>query len=512
MNLNQSASDGTQTMTPATGQGVWAARGSLLLWPLLAMFGAVLVGAMLWLANAGADPEWAVVFEGRNYEPAMRRQAIAGLNRLGIENRLGENGEILVGPDNLATAQAALEKAGLKPTTLEEARGTSDGPLAILESPAQREEKRRAARERELAWHIRKFENVMQAHVTIEPGQGSHRWIGSQEKPKQRVRIYLETTHQRERLGEDVISRIEKLVLATLPTTAPGLVSIHDGQHVYRAAENGKTGGSGAENQVLEDRAAALAGRVRQEVEGLANTVVRVKLNQVDETPVLTARPVEKNAEPVETKLVLNEPISIEIGPEQSVEVAVSKPNQTVRAHIEVAGGQGMSQEAKRKAREQMVAILAPALLEEVDWRDSPADAAPIALANKPGTELKPDGIKTPEMKSEPPVRPLMENAQTLMTPWIAGGVALAVLLGGVVFWRVASGSGEPSAMDWNSTDDSRRWARDLAAAVTPPEPHLNGASRDQDASDTNENTNDVASAARVLSGWISAGEDESQA
>ena len=202
-------------------------------WAALLIVSVIAAGGWLWTLKSQKSAEWPVVFEGRTFEKAARRQAVLQLTQIAIPHKLGPNGEILVAPADLNTAQSSLEKMGLKPTTLDELRVVSDGPLAILESPAQRLERQRAAKERELAWLIRRFDNVGQAHVTIDPVSGGRRWIGQGEKQHQRVRVFIEPAEGDQRLTDETVSRIEKLVLASLPTAS---VPLAFSSRIWKAA------------------------------------------------------------------------------------------------------------------------------------------------------------------------------------------------------------------------------------------------------------------------------------
>jgi len=465
---------------------VWPFQGRSLLWPGLLAAAVVALAAWAWLGGAGSHADWAIVFEGRTFDNQLRRQALTLLTQQGVAHQAGPGGEIMVPPEALNTAQAALEKAGLKPVTLNELRTVNEGPLAILESPAQREQRRLAAKERELAWLVRKFENVAEAHVTIEPGTGGNRWIGSGERARQRVRVFIETARPDQRLTDQTVSLIEKQVLTTLPTTAPGLISIHDSRNIYLMADghpNATQTAKPLENKADEE---TLAQRVRSSVGGLENAIVRVSLHQVDETPTLQARPVPDAAhKDKEPKLVLNEPISIEMEPP-----APAKPVKTQRANIQILMQSEMSPDLRHKAREAITAMIAPVLLEQLDWQTVPV-ATTTEVALKPAN--KPEAISTGK-KAEPEIQSLSADGAISLTPWIAAGVVLAFVVGGTVLLKSLRGSGPVADAGWQSDDDTRQWVRDLAAAVTPPEPHVNHAEN---------HTDDTAEAARVLSGWI---------
>lgn len=462
---------------------VWPFQGRSLLWPGVATVAVVAILAWAWLGSAGGHARWAVVFEGRTFDNQLRRQALTLLTQQGLTHQMGPAGEIKVPPEALNTAQAALEKAGLKPATLNELRTVNEGPLAILESPAQREARRLAAKERELAWLVRQNENVAEAHVTIEPATGGARWIGSGDRPRQRVRVFIETARPDQRLTDQTVSLIEKQVLTTLPTTAPGLVSIHDSRHIYLMADgtpNAIPPARPAENKLDEE---TLAERVRTTVSGLENAIVRISQHQVDETPTLQAMPVLDKA-PNEPKLVLNEPISIEMQPP-----APPTPVKTRRANIQILLPSEISPDLRHKAREAITALIAPVLLEQLDWQTVPvATATEVAIKplNKPAEA-------TTGKKPEPEIQSLSADGTISLFPWIAAGVVLASVVGGTFLWKSRPGSAADTV--WNPADDtSRQWVRDLAAAVTPPEPHVNQAERQAD---------DTAEAARVLSGWI---------
>ena len=484
MNPNQPDDQGLDTGLPSVGPF----QGRSLLWPGLAVVAVVSLVALVWLANASTDANWAVVFEGRTFDNHMRRQALTLLTQQGLAHKPGTNGEILVPPEALNTAQAALDKAGLKPATLDELRTVSEGPLAILESPAQREHRRLAAKERELAWLLRQHENVAQAHVTIEPNAAATRWIGSGDRPRQRVRVFIETARPAERLSEQTVSLIEKQVLTTLPTTAPGLVSIHDARRIYLMAggnQNATESARPAENKADEE---TLADRIRSTVSGLENAIVRVSLHQVDETPTLQAKPVP---EPADTapRLVLNEPISIEMQP--AAPANPPKPTKTQRANIQILMKSETAPDLRHKTREAITAMIAPVLLEQLDWQSQPA--MPVAeLAAKPATRQA--AIAT-QKKPEPEIQSLTANGNISLTPWIAGGVVLALIVGGTVLLKSTRNASATTEMNWPGESPAQQWVRDLAAAVTPPEPHMNQPQQPL--------ADDTAAAAQLLSGWI---------
>jgi hypothetical protein len=62
--------------------------------------------------------------------------------------------------------------------------------------------------------------------------------------------------------------------------------------------------------------------------------------------------------------------------------------------------------------------------------------------------------------------------------------------------WRSLRTTNDLTSESWSAGDQPLKWARDLAAAVTPPEPH-------------SPPFDEAARAANVLSAWISANHDD---
>jgi type III secretory pathway lipoprotein EscJ len=471
-------------------------------WAALFIVSVIAAGGWLWFLKSKTSAEWPVVFEGRTFEKSARRQAVLQLTQIAIPHKLGPNGEILVAPADLNTAQSSLEKTGLKPTTLDELRAVNDGPLAILESPAQRLERQRAAKERELAWLIRRFDNVGQAHVTIEPVSGGRRWIGQGEKQNQPVRVFIEPGQADQRLTDETVSRIEKLVLASLPTARQGQITIHDAQTIYMMAgstENTTEVAGLPKNPEALNRERSLSEQIRQQVSGLSHSTVRVSLKEVDETPASpSAAELKQPPQEVKPKLVLNQPIEIEVESTPNLP-ARQAPVKTWRARVQVMttkldSSETESKEQHRKAREEIAALIAPALLEQLDWQslpETPPTEPAVTIAS-----VKPEVEKSTKSVPAPSVRPLAENSEIAVTPWIIGGVAIALAAGGVTMWRSLRTTNDLTSESWSAGDQPLKWARDLAAAVTPPEPH-------------SPPVDEAARAANVLSGWISANHDD---
>ncbi len=473
-------------------------------WAALLIVSVIAAGGWLWTLKSQKSAEWPVVFEGRTFEKAARRQAVLQLTQIAIPHKLGPNGEILVAPADLNTAQSSLEKMGLKPTTLDELRVVSYGPLAILESPAQRLERQRTAKERELAWLIRRFDNVGQAHVTIDPVSGGRRWIGQGEKQHQRVRVFIEPAEGDQRLTDETVLRIEKLVLASLPTASHGQITIHDAQTIYMMAgstENSTDVAGLPKNPEAMNRERTLGEQIRQQVAGLSHSTVRVSLREVDETPASpSAAELKQPPQETKPKLVLNQPIEIEAESTPNLPTRQA-PVKTWRARVQVMTtksdpSEPESKEQHRKAREEIAALIAPALLEQLDWQSLPDPPASELAAN--ASSVKPEKVVEKSSKAipTPPVRPLSDESEFAVTPWIIGGVAIALAGGGFTIWRSLRTSNDFSSESWTAGDQPLKWARDLAAAVTPPEPHLTS-------------VDEAARAANVLSGWISASQDD---
>lgn len=477
----------------------WIAKSGL--WALLVVVSLIFAGGWVWTLKTQKADSWSVVFEGRSFDKSSHRQAVLQLTQLGIRQKAGASGEILVAPSDLNIAQAGLEKAGLKPLTFEELRSVSDGPLAILESPAQRDERHRVAKERELAWFIRRFENVAQAHVTIESISGGHRWIGTGEKPRQRVRVFIEPAQADLRLTDETVLKIEKLVLASLPTTGTGQITIHDPETIYVMAGSAASrmdASNMVHNPEIVDRERALADQIRQKVAGLSQSTIRVSLREFDEGPSVAAAPELKPAKAIRTKLVLNQPIEIEMEPaplanNKPAPAKISKARVQVLTTLKTEDAE--LEEMHIKAREQIVALIAPAVLDQLDWQTlvAPSPKPELALEAAPVAVEQPE--KPPETKPSLPIKPLNENAKPAPTSWIMGGVAIALVLGGASLLLAMRNHDQNMDRSQVQSDQAQKWGRDLAAAVRPPDPHLP--------------MDEAGRAAKVLSSWISSENDE---
>ncbi len=75
------------------------------------------------------------------------------------------------------------------------------------------------------------------------------------------------------------------------------------------------------------------------------------------------------------------------------------------------------------------------------------------------------------------------------------GGVAIALVLGGASFLLAMRNHDQNMDRSQVQSDQAQKWGRDLAAAVTPPDPHLP--------------MDEAGRAAKLLSSWISSENDE---
>lgn len=469
-----------------------------IVWGSIVTIVAVSLG-FLWLTRTATDANMSVVFPGRVFDKSTRRQALTQLERQGIEAKLGGRGELLVRPDRLVEAQTSLEKLGLKPSTLEELRETPGGALSILESPAQRDDRLRQTKEKELAWLLERLDEVADAVVAIEQGASANRWIGKREPSKVRVRVFVESDTSG-CLSDDAVDRIEKVVIAGLPTTGPGLVTIHDARTIYRmAGQGGSTGTAGSENPAFEERELAVAAKIRGEVAGLAGASVRVALRQVEESRADAAAGPDLAPEEKSTRLYFNQSASVFVPPDPAT--APRTKVRTERARVQIlpdasTAEEVASAEAKRRLRDQIAAVLSPVLLEQVDWLTPPSTSVSSDEAKEPVIAAKApeaDSIrpKTAATVTKPTFTPIDESTRLRLGPWIMGGVALAFVGGGFVLWRTMQSDSQEIRPEVYDHQRSHVWARDLAAAVA--EPHV--------AKGPHELPTDKAAA--VLSSWI---------
>jgi hypothetical protein len=499
----------TRSETPSSGIAIPEfGSGSRRIGIAVVAIGSILTIGLGWfvIRASVSETESSIVFQERNFDKAGRRAAIIHLKQIGIDAQVGFRGELFVAPDRLQEAQASLEKAGLKPLTLDEARSVPTGALSILESPEQREQKRREAKEQELAWLIKRVDDVADVTVSLELVAGGKRWIGKSEAARYRVGVFVEPDQIEKGLSDGAVDRIEQIVLASLPNAAPGLLTIHDARKIYRMANRpagDRNPGSGriAAGSSLDET--ALAKKIREAMPDLNGFAFLVSLREVEEgirTPDAAPAGTENS-----TRLFFNRPASVSV---EVPEVRSGAMVKTRRAKVrimptseresEVASG-----ESRAKLRQRISSIIAPVLVEQVDWLAPPSRSDFAAKTGPNGkTESQPTvsdqvAAKPAADPDELPLTPIDESTRSSLSPWILGGVALAVVLGGGFMWRTISKT--PSLVDQEpvTLDESANWATNLSAAAATDRRSAHG---------PHEIPADKA--AEVLSSWLGSVEE----
>lgn len=451
-------------------------QGSSARWQLALVCGTLLTAflGIGWyvLGNAGSKSDMAVVFQGRTFDRAGRRTALQHLIREGVPAVENSRGELLVPPARLAESQVSLEKAGLKPETLAEVRNASGGTLSILESPDQREQRRRQTKEKELAWLIRRMDEIGDAHVSLEPVSSGTRWIGRKDAARHRVRVFVEPEAIEKGLTENAVDRIERLILASLPNATPGQITIHDDRRIYRMAEQVQNGKSTPEARSDSNEERDLASKIRESIPELSAFSVFVTLKQVEESPK-AGEPAAGASATNTTRLYFNRPVAIEA--ENSKEAGASVRTRRARIRI-VPSPEGASEvasaEKRLEVRKRISATLAPVLVEQVEWL-APPTAQELAAKgdSEKDREISSEKVKPQDIaKAEAaalPLTPIDESQRSEIVPWILGGVVLAIVLGGVFLRRVIRNGSPDSDSAYVSVDETAAWARNLAAAVS---------------------------------------------
>jgi len=452
-------------------------RGSSARWPLVLVCGVILTAFLGtgWyiVGNAGSKSDMAVVFQGRSFDRAGRRTALQHLIREGVLAVENARGELLVPPSSLVEAQVSLEKAGLRPETLAEVRHAPGGTLSILESPDQREQRRRQTKEKELAWLIRRMDEIGDAHVSLEPVSSGTRWIGRKDATRHRVRVFVEPEAIDKGLTENAVDRIERLILASLPNAAPGQITIHDDRRIYRMADQAANGKSTAEARSDSNEERDLASKIRESIPELNTFAVFVTLKQVEEGPRAGATAAGASTTN-STRVFFNRPVAIEA---EAPSVEAGATVRTRRARIRIVptperASEVASAEKRLEVRKRISAMLAPVLVEQVEWLASPSVPE---LAAKVDSET--DHGKSSE-KVEPrkiakskamglPLTPIDERQRGEVVPWILGGIVLAFVVGGVILRRMLRNGSPDSDSAYVSVDETAVWARNLAAAVS---------------------------------------------
>lgn len=438
-------------------------------WPVALISGVILtffLGMGWFLAGATkAKPEMAVVFQGRSFDRAGRRSAMQHLIREGVAAVEGARGELLVPPGRLVEAQTSLEKAGLKPETLEEARSAAGGSLAILESPDQRDQRRRQAKEKELAWLIRRMDEIGDAHVSLEEQASISRWIGRRDAVRHRVRVFVEPERIEQGLTEGTVDRIERLILASLPNASAGQVTIHDDRRIYRMADAGRSGKSSDVRSSESEEERGLAAKIHDATPELSGFSILVSLKQVEEGP--PAQAAAAGAVPASsTRLFFNKPVLIEDEPATQPATAV----RTRRARVRIAAPPGRSSEVaaaekRLEIRKRISSAIAPVLVEQVEWQSMPV------LASQEKALIDTDKGRIAESPavgvSDQPMKSIDEGQPGETLPWILGGVGLAVVIGGVFIGRMLRYGQDDQAVSSGTLEGAAPWAIDLGDAVS---------------------------------------------
>ncbi len=458
-----------------------------------------------WFAirSKSSKSEMSTVFQGRHFDKAGRRAALDHLNQSGIAAMIGVRGELLVMPDRLHEAQGSLEKAGLKPQTLDEIRSVPGGTLSILESPEQRDQRRRQARENELAWHIKRLDEIADAHVSVEITGGGTRWIGKKDASRPQVRIYVEPEDPAIGLSDGTVERIEQLILASVPNAGPGLVTIHDARKIYRMAHQGVVEPAQTSSKIgASESEAALAAKIRESIPELSAATVKVALRQVEEGAGAEPPPAPAAADTA-TRLYFNRPVALtdtEAAPPQPARSA-----RTQRARIQILpppenATATASADQRRQIREKISKRIAPVLVEQVEWLSTPGNS----VAGPQGTQVaavdehSPAEAAPATVKPKPdlPLTPIDESTRSALSPWIMGGVGLALVIGFGFVWKMMRGEASSGGHSYVGLDETAHWARNLAAAAddrqVPHGPH--------------ELPSDKA--AEVLSSWLGSVEE----
>lgn len=475
---------------------------------LLGLF--IISGFMIWKLPVFQTSNWAVVFEDRSFDAPTRRLALLELKSLGISHRTSLRGEIEVQPNQLSVVETALENKGLKPATLAEIKAGTESPLAILESIAQREQRQRSIKEKEIAWLIQRSGDVGQTHVTIEPISGTRRFINRGNAPKSRVRVFLEPLAENSKLSAKAVNQIESIVLASLPETGPNQITIHDSQTIYLMAGEVRTDQQLPETALtvmLAERGQALSELLKEQVPELGQATVLVRLYEVTEGNEVQDS-VRTGHVPATQKplLYLNE--SVEIESPQMVSNAQGESLKTMRARIQIMIENSESfaenSDFRKEIHARVSKLLAPVLVEQIDWLDS---TRPVLAQNHSQHTREKTLAKNRQSLVEKPetqLKPLAGTQHGSIPPWVMGG-ALAFIAGGVFLaWTGYRSRTSDTERTWVKSDTASPWARDLANAVSTNEPHFDKRQEQSGVLQTKQ-------AAKVLGKWISAEQDPDQ-
>jgi hypothetical protein len=458
----------------------------------LVVIGGMLVGTF-WFVGSFREESWATLYEGRSFDSVLRRKTLNELQQTGVKFRVQPDGRIFVRPAELAKIESTLEKKGLRPETLEELRTINSGPLAILESPVQREERQRNQKEKELTWLIRRAGEFSDVQVSLEPLSATRRFINDSSGPAWRVRVFLEPPKIGEIVNEKTLEKIRNIITASITGVKDDQITIHDAENIYilgqREAANTLRKPDGAVADRFETK--TLENRIRRGVAGLGDAEVKITLSRSSEIQSADSTTTVKS--PEKPVLYFNEPVSIDFN-----EKAENEKPEIVRARVLIGlfDEKSATPELRRQIHTKISAMLSPILLENLDW----VGKEPIAMA-----DVKSENPNTippvNENKNETVIKTLVKTSHSMREPWIIGGIAggllAAIFIGRRLFHQRKSNDFD-LAVKPMPADFSDQWRMDASSQTPPAAKH---------AMRTDESI-PVEQAADVLSEWISGVDD----
>lgn len=479
-------------------------------WPILVLLLVVAAGIVIRNSSLLREDQWAEIFEDRSFDIPTQKLAVIELNSMGVAYRINAGGRIEVDPDLKLNVETTLHEKGLRPVKFEEIRSQPESALSILESTAQREQRLRSVKEKELCWLIQRAAAVTQAHVTIEPISANRRFLTQSKLPKYRVRVFLEPVGTATLIDDKTIDKIQTVVLAGLPETSADQITIHDSQNVYTMAGINENQPENSTTDQVENTAQAgreLADQIMKKIGPLNRATVQVRLETVDES---SANGQQQQSSPItnlaqEPVLYLNEPVEIPI-PESSTPSEGRKS--TTRAKVQVAfleaNPKNQSPEFRKAVHQQISALIAPVLLEQLDWQTA---AEVLTSGDDRGISAEVSAEKTSDqekvakaMQEQPSVNPLEGTKNRGILPMILGICGVVMASGVALSIGSLRNREHSSKRRWIPSSSDAQWAHDNSSAEIPEQgPHL----QKRDIQVTSDEI-PVQQAADLLGHWIS--------
>src|SRR5262249_18511392 len=146
------------------------------------------------------------------------------LHAKGIEYHVDQR-KIEVPADQYEPAMSGYAKLDVGPRPLDELRDPS-GSMSFLDSPDEREWKRRLARERFIEGLINKLGGVASSLVSVQYGRARSTWHPT---TRPSAFVYLETQGDRP-LPSRTVQLIPAILLGNVADLGPGAITLVDGQ------------------------------------------------------------------------------------------------------------------------------------------------------------------------------------------------------------------------------------------------------------------------------------------